>query len=169
MAAVRYIDVAEPEQMQLHISQLISQGFVVANQNNRSITLVKRKRFSIAWLIIGFFLFMFPLFIYLIVYALQKDQIVEIRLIDRQVAQPFRASEHLQPAGADAPPPQPWPVLQLSPDGSQWLDGSAWQHASQSVPSQAVRHQDGRRWWDGARWRQLPGAVPQSARGEISA
>ena len=47
MSNVRYIDVTEPEQMQMEITRLVSAGYTVASQSNRSVTLVKRKQFSI--------------------------------------------------------------------------------------------------------------------------
>src|SRR6266704_87865 len=95
MANVRYIDVTEPEQMQLEITRLVAAGFTVANQSDRSVTLVKRKQFSIPMLIIGLLLCVVPLLIYLIVYASQSDQIVEIRLIDKPKMTPYRASDHI--------------------------------------------------------------------------
>ena len=75
--------------------RLVSAGFTVANQSNRSVTLVKRKQFSIPILIIGFLLCVIPLLVYLVVYAFQSDQIVEIRLIDKPEATPYRASDHV--------------------------------------------------------------------------
>jgi hypothetical protein len=157
MSAVRYIDVTEPEQMQTQITHFVAQGYVVASQNNRSVTLIKRKKFSVLMLVFGFFFFVFPLFIYLFYYAAKKDQVVEIRLVESAAPEQYRASDHVPIGGSEAPRGE-IPVLQLSPDRQSWWDGAAWQPTSASVPPQAVRHDDGRRWWDGEAWRQLPAA-----------
>lgn len=56
-----------------------------------------------------------------------------------------------------APPPMS-AVPQMSPDGSFWWDGQAWQDASQHVPPGAQRSADGSLWWDGRNWRPVPQA-----------
>ncbi len=156
MAGIRYIDVTEPEQMQLEITRLVAAGFTVANQSDRSVTLVKRKQFSIPMLIIGLLLCVVPLLIYLIVYASQSDQIVEIRLIDKPKMTPYRASDHIAADSDDAAPAEAGPVLQLSPDGREWWDGTQWQSTATSYPPTAVRKPDGSQWWDGKNWRPVP-------------
>jgi len=40
-----------------------------------------------------------PLLVYLAIYAFQSDQIVEIRLIDKPEATPYRASDHVSVDG----------------------------------------------------------------------
>jgi hypothetical protein len=159
-AAVRRVTVAEPEQMQVQITQLVAQGFTVANQTSRSVTLIKHKQFSIPLLLIGLLLCVLPLFIYLIVYALQNDQIIEIQLVEKAAVQPYRASEHL-PAAADGRPTGAGaPVLQLSPDRQSWWDGAVWRSTSTSYPPNAVRTPDGNGWWDGESWRPMPNPEP---------
>ncbi len=153
---VRHIDVTEPEQMQLEITRLVSEGYTVANQNDRSVTLVKRKQFSIPILIIGFFLCVIPLVIYLIMYSLQKDQIVEIRLIDKPASQPYRASDYIAIDGQAARVPENAPMIQVSPDGQQWWDGAQWQDTATNYPQNAARNPDGSEWWDGQSWRPVP-------------
>jgi hypothetical protein len=152
----RHIEVNEPEQMQLEITRLVSDGFTVASQNDRSVTLVKRKQFSIPILIIGFFLCVIPLIIYLIMYAMQKDQIVEIRLIDRPESKPYRASDHIALEGEAARVPINAPVIQVSPDGQQWWDGSRWNDTVSNYPQHAFRNPDGSEWWDGQGWHPVP-------------
>ncbi len=61
------------------------------------------------------------------------------------------------PSVAAAPAPPVLAAGTLSPDRSQWFDGSAWQDASLSAPPGALRSPDGTHWWDGTTWRQLPG------------
>jgi hypothetical protein len=158
MARVRYVDVAEPEQMQMEITRLISAGFTVSGQNNRSVTLVRRKNFSIATLIIGLLLGFLPALVYLTLYACQSDQIAEVRLIPRPEVYRFRRSD-TNPVGADIrdePPPQAAPILQLSPDRQQWWDGLQWLSTATSCPPHALRRPDGGAWWDGLAWRPMP-------------
>ena len=69
------------------------------------------------------------------------------------------------PAGAQAPAPQVLATGTLSPDRSQWFDGSVWQDASLSAPPDALRSPDGNHWWDGTTWRQLPGWRVRSSGG----
>lgn len=156
MSNVRYVDVTEPEQMQMEITRLVSAGFTVANQSNRSVTLVKRKQFSIPILIIGFLLCVIPLLVYLVVYAFQSDQIVEIRLIDKPEATPYRASDHVSVDGESPVSVEGAPVIQLTPDGQQWWDGAQWQPVATSYPPNALRKPDGSEWWDGQNWRRVP-------------
>lgn len=137
MANVRYAEVASHDQMQMEISRLIAMGFVVANQGPQSVTMIKRKEFSIPMLVIGLVLCLLPLLVYLIVYACQSDEVVEIRLVD-----PARIQNQ---SG-----------IQLTPDGMQWWDGAQWQSTLTSYPPQAVRSQDGNAWWDGRAWRPIP-------------
>jgi hypothetical protein len=155
-AAVRRITVSQPEQMQLQITQLVSQGFTVANQTNRSVTLVKRKQFSIPLSLIGLLLCVLPLFIYLIVYAMQSDQIIEIHLVESAAPQPYRASEHLPMEDDGRPAVGAAPLLQLSPDRQSWWDGVSWRPTATSYPPNAALHPDGSSWWDGESWRPLP-------------
>jgi hypothetical protein len=156
MSNVRYVDVTEPERMQMEITRLVSAGFTVANQSERSVTLVKRKEFSIPILIIGFLLCVIPLLIYLVVYAFQSDQIVEIRLVDKPEVTPYRASDHVSVDGESSVSVEGAPVIQLTPDGQQWWDGAKWQPTATSYPPHALRKPDGSEWWDGERWRPVP-------------
>jgi hypothetical protein len=63
------------------ITSYITQGFMVVNKTATSVTLVKRKQFSVLWAVIGFVVCVLPLLIYLIVYAAQSDQVVEIVVV----------------------------------------------------------------------------------------
>jgi hypothetical protein len=63
------------------VTSYIAKGFVVANRGENFATLQKQKQFSVLWAVIGFFLCLLPLLIYLIVYASQPDvQVVEVRI-----------------------------------------------------------------------------------------
>jgi len=141
-ALVRQVAVFSDAQFDATVNSYIAQGFVVANRTPSAATMLKRKEFNILWAIIGFFLCLLPLLIYAIVYATQKDEMVEIRILDPQqagVAQPT--------------------AVRLSPDGRFWWDGGAWQDTESSAPPDATRSPDGHYWWDGSRWRPVPGLL----------
>jgi hypothetical protein len=82
----------------------------------------KKKEFSILWAVVGLILCVFPLLIYLIVYAAQSDQMVQIYLADP-------ASIRTGTTAATG---------QLSPDGRWRWDGARWQPA-QPAPLPAPR------------------------------
>lgn len=62
------------------ISAYIVQGFALANRAQHLATMLRLKRFEALWAVIGFFLCLLPLLIDLIIYATQKDQVVELRV-----------------------------------------------------------------------------------------
>jgi hypothetical protein len=159
----------------------IAQGFSVANKTPNSVTLVKRKEFSILWAVIGFLVCLLPLLIYLIVYASESDQMVIISLAGTQPA--GAASGYLTgapsaylggaPSGALTPP--------RSPDGNYWWDGQQWRPISElsgvpsgqlgGAPSGALtppRSPDGNYWWDGQQWRPISELGPMGQTGPIS-
>lgn len=138
MSQVRTIDVANQDQLSSAINSYVVQGFAVANREPNVVTMVKPKSFNMVWAVIGFFLCILPLLVYLIVYSTQDDQVVLIRVIGT-------------PAGGLAPRPSG-----LSPDGRHWWDGTAWQDVTITPPATAQRSPDGRFWWDGATWQPMP-------------
>lgn len=81
MAASRQV-VQVNDQMQLEstINAYIAQGYTVQNRAAGMAVLFKKKEFSVFWAIVGLILCVLPLLIYLIVYALQSDQYLEIRV-----------------------------------------------------------------------------------------
>ena len=64
--------------MEQAITSYITQGYTVVNKTSTSVTLIKRKQFSTLWAVIGFIVCVIPLLIYLIVYAMQSDHVVEL-------------------------------------------------------------------------------------------
>jgi hypothetical protein len=64
--------------MEQAITSYITQGFIVVNKTPTSVTLSKKKEFSVLWAVIGFLVCLFPLLIYIIWYAVQTDKVVEI-------------------------------------------------------------------------------------------
>lgn len=160
-----------PNDLETMIMGYIAQGFNIANRTPTSVTLIKRKEFSVLWAVIGFIVCVLPLLIYLIVYATESDQMVVITLMGMQPAR----------AGIAAAASIPLTAAR-SPDGQYWWDGQQWRPMSQgtspmgqtasamnqaSIPLRlqsgaamavdptAPRSPDGQYWWDGLQWRPL--------------
>ena len=110
----------------------IAQGFNVANKSPMQVTLIKRKQFSVFWAVIGFIVCVLPLLIYLIIYALEDDQMVTITVTGASTGQ-LAGTPPLTYSGAlSAPQPPNYPDAPRSPDGNYWWDGQAWQLIPQS-------------------------------------
>ena len=107
--ATSTVTVYNEAQLDQTVTSYIAQGFSVVNRTPTAATLFKKKEFSILWLVIGLVLCVFPLFIYLIIYAGQSDKMVVVQLVSA-------------PVGQTAPDP-----ARLSPDGRYWWDGQTWQ------------------------------------------
>jgi len=122
------------------ITSYIAQGFTVQNRGEDFAVMFKKKEFSVLWAIVGLVLCLLPLLVYLIVYATQKDELVEIRVAASQ------------------------PQIHWSEDREQWWDGETWHHVSRQLPPGAQVSPDGAHFWDGASWRAMPGgATPVQA------
>ena len=93
----------------------LADGFEVLAQEPTSLLLIKRKQFNVVVAIATFLFCMLPFVLYLIAHSMEKDRIVEIRLVSQ--GQP---AEPLSPLDPTAPP-------QLSADGKDWWDGKQWQ------------------------------------------
>jgi hypothetical protein len=125
MAAVSNVPVYSEAQLEQAIMSYIAQGFVLANRTPTSAAMFKKKEFSILWAVVGLILCLLPLLIYLIVYAAQSDQMVQIYLAD--------------PASIPASAPAAAPG-QLSPDGRWRWDGARWQPAQPApLPAPSVK------------------------------
>lgn len=118
------------------ITSYIAQGFMVQNRGEDFAVLFKKKEFSVLWAVVGLVLCLLPLLVYLIVYATQKDQLVEIRIAAVQ------------------------PQIHWSEDREQWWDGEVWHRVSQQLPSGAQVSPDGAHFWDGVSWRAMPAGAP---------
>jgi hypothetical protein len=114
------------------ITSYIAQGFTVQNRGEDFAVMFKKKEFSVLWAVVGLLLCLLPLLVYLIVYATQKDQLVEIRVAASQ------------------------PQIHWSGDREQWWDGDSWHHISQQLPPGTQASPDGAHFWDGASWRAMP-------------
>jgi hypothetical protein len=139
MAIARELIVHDESQMTQTINLHVVQGYVVASRDSNSVTLVKRKEFSIVWAVVGFFLCLLPLLIYLVVYATQQDQMVHVRMV---------APQHVRGG-----------LPMLSDDRRFWWNGVAWQDANALPPPTAQRSPDGTQWWDGVEWRPARKAI----------
>lgn len=120
-ATPRYVQVKTHDQMQATISGYLVQGFVITGQTPASVTLMKRKQFNVVWALVGAFLCLLPLLLYLVYYATQSDEVVQIQVVSDHDSAP--ATTNMSPPHTHASDPGP---RQLSPDGRYWWDGSAW-------------------------------------------
>jgi hypothetical protein len=119
------VRVQTAEEMQATTTRYVVQGYSVVTQTPTSVLLIKRKQFNIIWAVIGFFLCLLPLLVYLIYYMTQTDQLVQIELIvphgSTQAIPPSPGSGDARSASPDAP------AQVISPDGTHYWDGQAWQ------------------------------------------
>jgi hypothetical protein len=138
-AQVQWVQVTAPDQLHQAVSSYIVQGYTVANQTPSSATMMKKKEFSILWLVVGLILCVVPLLVYLIIYATQSDSVIEIRLVPEAALD--SGSARLSIGGSSAGHP---PNVQLSEDGRYWWDGTAWRDVLETAPTQ-VSDTDGSR------------------------
>lgn len=121
------------------ITSYIAQGFTVQNAGEDFVVLLKKKEFSVLWAVVGLVLCILPLLVYLVVYATQKDQLVEIRIAASQ------------------------PQIHWSEDREQWWDGETWHHISRQLPPDVQVSPDGAHFWDGVSWRAMPAEASLTA------
>ena len=129
--AARTLLVSSPRELDEVIRQHSLHGYFLAARGEGYATLRKPKEFNPIIALLGLIPCGLGLLAYLIVYALQSDDVVELRVGQ---ATPFLLSE----------------------DRRWWWDGQAWQDAERSVPPGAPRSEDGFYWWDGSSWRPVP-------------
>jgi hypothetical protein len=129
----RSLVVADTKDLEQTISSYTMNGFMVVNRTDEMAVLRQPKRFNVLLGVIGLLFCGVGLLVYAIIYSIQSDKVVEIRV--RSEAQ----SE-----------------LRLSDDRRWWWDGEQWQDTALSVPPGARRSDDGRHWWDGMSWRPVP-------------
>ena len=120
-ASVKVIQVSNQGQMENAVRSYIAQGFVIANQTTTSTTMMKKKEFSVLWAIVGLVLCILPLLAYLIIYSVQSDQMVEIRLVTPEATSQAQAVPPAPrvgafPASTESLPPPSAPSL-ATPDG----------------------------------------------------
>jgi hypothetical protein len=72
------ITVAGPAELDALVAAHAARGYELVARTPGSATLVKRKRFSLFWLVVGLVLCLVPLVAYLVVYAMQSDRVVRI-------------------------------------------------------------------------------------------
>jgi hypothetical protein len=106
--AVRTVAVGDPRAFEAAIADHSARGFFLVTRTDTSALMRKPKQFNALLAVLGALLRLVGLLIYAIVYAMQQDEVVQIRLVDRRAAL------------EDAP-------FTLSPDGDCWWDGRQWQ------------------------------------------
>jgi hypothetical protein len=143
--ATQQINVPDRSALDQTITGYIAQGFTVQNRGEDFATMFKKKEFSVLWAVVGFLVCIIPLLIYLIVYATQKDQLVEIRIGETRDL----------PAGSGS-------LLHWSDDGRQWFDGKFWVDSHERLPESVQISADRTHFWDGKAWRPVPEELPAS-------
>jgi hypothetical protein len=136
--AVRTVAVGDPRAFEAAIADHSARGFFLVSKTDTSALMRKPKQFNALLAVLGALLCLVGLIVYVIYYAAQQDELVEIHLVDRQAA-------------LDGAP------FTLSPDGNWWWDGHHWQDTRRSLPPGVQRSPDGSQWWDGVNWRPVSG------------
>jgi hypothetical protein len=131
--AVTTTTVGSARELEVAVANYSSQGYYLVTRTDTSATMRKPKEFNVLIAILGFLFCVVGLVIYAIVYAMQSDQVVEIRVVERQT-----------------------PRHTLSDDRRWWWDGHQWQDTHLRVPPGAERSPDATHWWDGTAWRPVP-------------
>lgn len=129
----RVLVVPNSKDLEQTTTSYTTQGFMVVNKTDEVAVLRKQKQFNMLLGVIGFLFCGVGLLVYAIVYSMQSDSVIEIRV---------RAEGQSE--------------LRLSDDRRWWWDGEQWQDAARSVPPGARRSDDGQHWWDGSSWRPVP-------------
>lgn len=132
-ASVQRFTAVDSQALERMVSDYLTKGFVVVGRTDRSAVLRKEKRFNVAVALLSSLVCGVGLLVYLLVYAAQRDQVVEIFVVEAGRGAPF-----------------------LSADRRWWWDGERWRDAEQVVPPGSQRSGDGASWWDGASWRPVP-------------
>jgi hypothetical protein len=143
--ATQQVYVPDRSALDQTITGYIAQGFTVQNRGDDFATLFKKKEFSVLWAVVGFLVCIIPLLVYLIVYATQKDQLVEIRIGETR--------ELPGTSGA---------TIHWSDDGRQWFDGKLWVDSRERLPESVQVSADRSHFWDGATWRPIPEELPDA-------
>ena len=72
------ITVAGTAELDALVAAHAARGYEVVARTPGSATLVKRKRFSLFWVVVGLLLCLVPLVLYLVVYAMESDRVVRV-------------------------------------------------------------------------------------------
>jgi hypothetical protein len=131
--AVTTTTVGSARELEVAVAEYSTRGYFLVNKTDTMAMLRKPKEFNVLIAILGFLFCVVGLVIYAIVYSMQSDQVVEIRVVERQT-----------------------PKYMLSDDRRWWWDGSQWQDTQLRVPPGAERSEDTTQWWDGTSWRPVP-------------
>jgi hypothetical protein len=140
-AAVQQIQVPDVGSMEQAITSYIAQGFTVQARTENSATLFKKKEFSVLWAVVGLVLCLLPLLIYLIVYATQKDEMVQIVVVGTAVAK-----------------------VNWNDDFTQWYDhgGGQWVSTATRLPEGTHVSEDGSQFYNGSSWVRIPAELQAS-------
>ena len=140
---VQQVQVPDATSMEHTITSYIAQGFTVQSRTQTSATLFKKNEFSVLWAVVGLLLCLLPLLVYLVVYATQNDQMVQIVIAG--------------PVGA--------PTVHWTEDSSQWYDAARgqWRATSGGLPEGTPVSEDGAHFYNGSTWIPHPAHQPSGA------
>lgn len=145
-AAVQQVQVPDLGALEQAVTSYIAQGFTVQARTENSATMFKKKEFSVLWGVIGLVLCLLPLLVYLIVYATQKDQMVQIVVVGATAAN-----------------------VHWNDDFTQWYDHgrSQWVSTATRLPEGTPVSEDGMQFFNGSSWvrlaSDLKGSEPSQA------
>ena len=74
------VTVPNQNDLETAINSYVAQGYTVSNKTASTAVLIKKKHFSIGIGIVGFLLCVIGLIVYAVVYSMQKDKVVTIRV-----------------------------------------------------------------------------------------
>jgi hypothetical protein len=158
-ANVQSLVVGSSQELHHVMNQYVARGYNVTTQGFSNATLVKRKQFNMVWAVVGFFFCLIPLAIYLIVYATEKDQIVEITvnpLAPGATSGQLSPQSGLSPMGDSYEAKAGTQIPTMTQDRQWWWDGADWRDTHKEAPPLAPRSSDQRQWYDGVEWRPIP-------------
>jgi hypothetical protein len=140
---VQQVQVPDAASMEHTITSYIAQGFTVQSRTETSATLFKKNEFSVLWAVVGLLLCLLPLLVYLVVYATENDQMVQIVIA--------------APVGA--------PRVHWTEDSSQWYDAARgqWRTTSGGLPEGTPVSEDGAQFYNGSTWVPHPARQPSDA------
>jgi hypothetical protein len=125
--------VANSKDFEQTITNYTMQGFMVVNRTDESAVLRRPKQFNVLLGVVGFLFCGVGLLVYAIIYSMQSDKVVEVRVGSEDQSD-----------------------LRLSDDRRWWWDGEQWVDSALRVPPGARRSDDDQQWWDGVSWRPVP-------------
>ncbi|MEV4422671.1 DUF2510 domain-containing protein [Patulibacter sp. NPDC049589] len=130
-ARTSQLTVASPAELENAITSYIVQGYAVEQRTGGGATLRRPKQLNVPIVVISAVLCIIPLVIYLIVYALQSDDVVILTVAGAGGAPDAAGTPTASASGAAAAlpaaaVPEGWYPDPGDPSRNRWWDGSTW-------------------------------------------